>query len=66
MPQNPIRMRSKLLRLPEVLGRIPVSRSSWYEGVRLGLYPQPVRIGKRTVAWRDQDIEKLESGFVSS
>lgn len=49
--------RDILLRLKEVLQRLPVSRASLYAGMRTGLYPQPVRIGKRTVAWKESEIE---------
>lgn len=52
-----------LLRLHDVLQRIPISRTSLYDGVKLGLYPAPVRIGKRTVAWRASDIDGLIKGF---
>lgn len=47
-----------LLRLKDVLRRYPVCRSNWYDGVRTGIYPAPVRLGKRTVAWRQREIEK--------
>lgn len=47
----------QLLRLAEVLKRYPVSRTSWYDGVKLGIYPAPVRLGKRSVAWRASEIE---------
>lgn len=50
---------TQLLRLPEVLKRFPVSRTSWYDGIELGLYPAPLRLGKRTVAWRASDIESV-------
>ena len=50
---------NQLLRLPEVLKRFPVSRTSWYDGIDLGLYPAPLRLGKRTVAWRASDIESV-------
>ena len=50
---------SPLLRLPDVLRRYPVSRTSWYDGIKLGMYPAPVRLGKRTVAWRESEIEAL-------
>ncbi|MCV2367687.1 helix-turn-helix transcriptional regulator [Roseateles oligotrophus] len=52
-----------LLRINDVLQLIPVSRSSFYSGMQTGLYPKPVRIGKRTVAWKHDDIEKLMQGF---
>ncbi len=48
----------KLIRLPGVLGRIPVSRSSWYEGVKEGRFPPPIKIGK-TALWRESDINRL-------
>jgi predicted DNA-binding transcriptional regulator AlpA len=46
---------------------IPVSRASWYAGIKSGKYPAPVRLSERTVAWRESDIialcEKLEGGY---
>ena len=50
---------TQLLRLPEVLKRFPVSRTAWYDGIDLGLYPAPLRLGKRTVAWRASDIDQI-------
>jgi predicted DNA-binding transcriptional regulator AlpA len=47
------------LRLPEVLKRFPVSRSSWWAGVKSGKFPKSVKIGPRTTAWRRSDIESL-------
>ena len=48
-----------LLRLPDVLAVFPVSRSTWYQGVKDGRYPLPVKIGARASAWRVSDIEQL-------
>jgi len=48
-----------LLKLPEVLTALPVSRSSWYAGMRSGLYPQPVKLGAKSVAWKRSDIDRL-------
>ena len=47
------------LRLPEVLGFYPVSRSTWWKGIQQGRFPSPVRIGQRAVAWRAEDIRAL-------
>ena len=60
------------LRLPQIIGNpkanppipavIPVSKSTWWEGVRTGRYPQPVRtLGLRITAWRVEDILALVS-----
>ncbi len=47
------------LRLPQVLGVIPLKRTSWLNGVKSGKYPKPVKIGARSVAWRVEDIRTL-------
>ena len=49
----------RLLRLPQVLDLIPVSKSTWWAGVRSGRFPQPLRLGARCTVWRQRDIEKL-------
>ena len=50
-------MDEKLLKLKEVLARLRISKSSWCDGVRRNVFPQPVRIGTRTVVWLESDIE---------
>ena len=47
------------LRLPGVLKLLPVSRSSWWAGVKAGIYPAPVRLSARSVGWRYSDIHAL-------
>lgn len=48
------------LRLPQILLIIPVSKSTWWAGVKSGRYPQPVRtLGARITAWRCSDIVEL-------
>jgi len=45
---------------PPIPAVIPVSKSTWWEGVRTGRYPQPVRtLGQRITAWRVEDIRDL-------
>ena len=51
------------LRLKSVLALIPVSRSSWYQGVADGRFPKPVKLGVRTSAWRVEDIRALIDKF---
>jgi predicted DNA-binding transcriptional regulator AlpA len=55
-----------LLRLPQVLDLIPVSRSSWWAGVKEGRFPAPVMIGPRTAAWRLSDLRALVDSFGSA
>lgn len=47
------------LRLPQVLKLFPVSKSTWWQGVRDGKFPKPVKLTERTTAWRVEDIHKL-------
>jgi predicted DNA-binding transcriptional regulator AlpA len=51
-----------LLRLPQVLERFPVCKSKWWAGVKLGEYPQPIRLGSRCTMWRAEDIDQLIDG----
>ena len=58
-----------LLRIKQIIGEpnatppipsiIPISRSGWWAGVKSGRFPQPVKLGPRTTAWRLEDILKL-------
>ena len=45
-----------LLRLPEVLRRVGVSRSGVYRAIRNEGFPQPRQIGKRAVAWVESEV----------
>lgn len=47
------------VRLPTVLAVIPVSKSTWWAGVREGRFPRPVKITPRCTAWRVEDIYAL-------
>ncbi|MCG9115922.1 AlpA family phage regulatory protein [Laribacter hongkongensis] len=54
------------LRLPEVLAIIPVSRATWYEGIKKGRFPAPVKLGPRVSLWRRSDIEHLVASISAS
>lgn len=56
LPTSPIR----IFRLDEVLKIFPVSRSTWYEGVKRGTYPAPVQLSPRRVGWEEPAIIKLQ------
>jgi predicted DNA-binding transcriptional regulator AlpA len=50
------------LRLAAILGPagpIPVSKSTWWAGVKSGRFPKPVKLGPRTTVWRVEDIRAL-------
>lgn len=49
----------RLLHLHQVLARVPISKSSWWEACRTGRYPKPIKLGPRTTVWREEDIAVL-------
>ncbi len=46
----------RLYRIKQVLEVIPVSKTTWWNGVRYGRFPKPIRNGRMTF-WRSEDIE---------
>jgi prophage regulatory protein len=60
-------MQSTLLRLPQIIGDkkrgiaplIPVSRSTWFDGVKAGRFPKPIKLSERVTAWRSDEIFAL-------
>lgn len=44
---------------PPIPPLIPISASSWWNGVRSGKYPQPMKFGPKTTVWRAEDIRAL-------
>lgn len=49
----------RLLRLNEVLKLIPMSRSTFYAGIKAGIYPAPIKLGARISAWKTSEILPL-------
>jgi len=47
------------LRLPQVLSVIPLGKTCWWEGVKSGRFPKPVKLSARCTAWRAEDIREL-------
>lgn len=57
------------LRLSQIIGNpkaeppipavFPVGRSTWWQGVKDGRFPKPVKLGPRTTAWHVEDIRAL-------
>ena len=44
---------------PPVPPMIPIGRSTWWQWVRDGKAPAPVKLGPRTTAWKSSDISAL-------
>jgi prophage regulatory protein len=58
--------RTGFVRLSSILaprGPLPISKSTWWMGVKQGRYPQPMKLGPRVTVWKAEDIWSLiESG----
>ena|SRR6266849_2922377 len=46
----------RVLRVPDVLGRIKVSRSTLYRWSRRGHFPRPVQLGPGAIGYREHDV----------
>jgi len=55
----------RLLRLKQVLERVPVSKSSWRAGCKTGRYPAPRKLSERTTVWLESDIQAVINGTFS-
>lgn len=55
------------VRLSQILapkGPIPVSKSTWWQGVKDGRFPSSLKLGPKTTVWKAEDINKLlENGL---
>ena len=47
-------------------GIIPVSRATWYRGIKEGRFPKPHYLGSMTAVWLMSDIQKLISDTIES
>ena len=47
----------RLLRLPEVICMVGISKNSIYRYMAKGLFPRSLKIGPNAVAWRLSDIQ---------
>ncbi len=47
------------VRLSQVLAVIPLGKTCWWEGVKSGRFPKPVKLSERCTAWKAEDIHAL-------
>lgn len=63
MTENNTLPETGFLRLPDVLRFIPVSKTTWWNGVKSGRFPKSIKLGKGITTWRAEDIRKLIARF---
>ncbi len=49
------------IRLPLVLAYAGLSKSTWYDGMKAGIYPKQSKIGRRAVGWDVEDIRRWKA-----
>jgi hypothetical protein len=64
-------MSDTFLRLPQIIGNrkaeppiepiIPVCKTTWWAGVKSGIFPAPIKLSPRVAVWRSSDIHSLIS-----
>jgi len=47
---------SKIIKLPDVMKRCALSRSSIYAYIQNNRFPKPIRLGERAVGWMEAEI----------
>ena len=55
----------RILRLPAVISRLGLSRSTIYDRVGKGLWPRPVPLGPRAVGWPSSEIDSMLTATVA-
>ena len=55
--EHKTRRPGRFLRLPEVLARTGLSRSTIYVRLDQGRFPQPVSLGARAVGWIEAEVD---------
>ncbi|HXD35422.1 MAG TPA: AlpA family phage regulatory protein [Rhodanobacter sp.] len=50
---------AQLLRLPAVIERVGLSRSTIYRAEAAGTFPKRVKVGEHATAWLASDIERF-------
>jgi predicted DNA-binding transcriptional regulator AlpA len=57
--ESPTERPERLYRLKDVLQLIPISKSSWFEGIKTGKYPAGHKLSERTTVWKESDLRAL-------
>lgn len=63
IPNSPLNIQplpqEGFIRLPQVLHVLGISKTSFWQGIKDGRFPAPVKIGPRTSVWRVEAVRAL-------
>jgi len=52
--------------IDEVLSRLALGRSTLYSKVQQGVFPKPVKLGKRKIAWPQHEVDQMMTLYLCS
>jgi prophage regulatory protein len=55
----------KIVRRPEVLELLQISRSNLYQKIDKGLWPKPIKLGNRAVGFLSTENEQMLAAIIS-
>lgn len=55
----------QITRRPEVLQLLQISRSNLYQKIEQGLWPAPIQLGARAVAWLSLENEQVLAAMIA-
>lgn len=53
-----VEMQQRFIRLPELLSRLGISKSTFYTMIQHGEFDPPIKLGARTSVWLESSIDK--------
>jgi prophage regulatory protein len=53
---------TELVKLGIILKELCIGKSTWYDGIKAGRFPKPVKLTVRTSAWRTKEVRALIDG----
>ena len=60
-------MKTRFIRLPEVIARTGLKRSSIYAAMQAGTFPAQIPLGERAVGWEESEVSAwIESRIQSA
>jgi prophage regulatory protein len=58
-------MSKRLMRMPEVISKTGLRKSVIYKKIRLGEFPEPVRISAKVSTWLESEVDRFIDERVS-
>ena len=58
-------MTNNILRLPEVLKVMGISRGTHYRHISMGLFTKPISLGDRAVGWPESEVVSINNARIA-